>query len=76
MSCDFKRFEEDPTYPEDVKFIRKELEKSGTVYCSNKRLGELWRDFSDRLYDAGFLHPEPEFIEEFINFLDPLDSYY
>ena len=68
------REEEDPTYPEDVKYIRAEILASyGTLDCSNKKLGELWRDFSDR-YDAGFLSPSSVLIEEFVGWLDRHDD--
>ena len=62
--------EEDPTYPEDVKYIRAELESvHGTLECSNKKLGELWRDFSDT-YHACFLNPDNLFIKEFASWLE------
>ena len=61
--------EQDPTYPEDVKYIRAELESMyGTVECSNKKLGELWRDFSGT-YSAQFLDPSAYFIAEFASWL-------
>ena len=62
--------EEDPTYPEDVKYIRAELEaKHGVVECSNAKLGELWRDFSDT-YSASFLNPDTHFVAEFARWLE------
>ena len=66
--------EQDPTYPEDVRYIRAEISALyGTLDCSNKKLGELWRDFSDR-FDAGFLNPNAELIEEFVEWLDIHDD--
>lgn len=62
--------EEDPTYPVEVKYIRNELEsKYGTVECSNKKLGDLWRDFSDT-YSASFLIPDARFVSEFARWLE------
>ena len=72
MSKYFKPYntEEDPTYPEDVRYIRTELESEyGTVECSNLKLGELWRDFSDT-YHASFLNPDDQFIKEFASWLE------
>ena len=77
MSRYFKPYhknEEDPTYPEDVKRIRKGLESAyGVVKCSNAKLGELWRDFSDT-YSAGFLGPNDQLIEEFARWLEEEDD--
>lgn len=72
MSKYFKPYntEEDPLYPEDVKHIRVEIEsKYGTLDCSNKKLGELWRDFSDDIYFAGFVNPSDDTIKEFTDWL-------
>lgn len=62
---------EDPTYPEEVKCIRAGLESThGTVECSNAKLGELWRDFSDTYYSAGFMDPNAYLISEFASWLE------
>lgn len=74
MSKYFKLYhkdEEDPTYPEDVKYIRAELELAyGAVECSNAKLGELWRDFSNDVYSASFMNPSPLSIHEFASWLE------
>lgn len=68
----FKFFnkKEDPTYPEDVKYIRAELEKLGTVSCTDAELGQAWRDFSEECYCAGFLNPDEKYVAEFARWLD------
>lgn len=69
----FKFFnkKEDPTYPEDVKYIRAELEKLGEVNGTNYEIGQAWRDFSDECYCAGFLNPDKEkSVAEFARWLD------
>ena len=74
MSKYFKPYpknEEDPLYPEDIRHIRAEIEALyGKVKCSNKKLGELWRDFSDDVYDAYFLDANPMLILEFVRWLE------
>ncbi len=74
MSKYFKPYhksEEDPTYPEDVKYIRAEIEAVyGTVECSNLKLGELWRDFSYDNYRACFMNPNSQLIGEFAHWLE------
>ena len=72
MSKYFKRHEDNSTliYPEDIFFIRKTIEeKYGSLTCSNHKLDDLWRDFSDT-YSAGFLDPNENLIEEFTNWLE------
>ena len=60
---------EDPTYPEEVKYIREVVEsKYGKFNCTNAKIGDLWRDFSNE-YDACFLHPSDEWIERFAEWL-------
>lgn len=68
----FKFFnkKEESTYPEDVKYIRVELEKLGTVSCTDAELGQAWRDFSDECYCAGFLNPDERSVAEFARWLD------
>lgn len=77
MSKYFKPYikhEEDPTYPEDIKYIRAEIEAFyGTVECSNLKLGELWRDFSDKICSASFLYPNTTLIKEFVSWLETQD---
>lgn len=72
MSRYFKPYEEnedDPTYPEDVKIIRHTIENSfGKFDCTNCKIGELWRDFSED-YHASFLAPDWDFIKEFVEWL-------
>lgn len=72
MSRYFKPYEEnedDPTYPEDVQKIRQTIECSfGKFNCTNRKIGELWRDFSET-YHASFLIPEWDFIKEFVEWL-------
>ena len=74
MSKYFKPYEEneeDPIYPEDVKRIRQAIECSfGKFDCSNRKIGELWRDFSEECYSAGFLMPSWEPIKEFVEWLN------
>ena len=72
MSKYFKRYEDNSTltYPEDISFIRKTIkEKYGTLTCSNYKLEDLWRDFSET-YSAGFLDPDEYFIKEFVYWLE------
>lgn len=72
MSKYFKRYEDNRTltYPEDVFFIRNTIEEEyGTLTCSNHKLEDLWRDFSDT-YDTGFLYPNESLIEEFTCWLE------
>ena len=71
MSKYFKRYEDNTlTYPEDVSFIRKTIEeKYGILTCSNHKLENLWRKFSNT-YEAGFLIPSEELIEHFIYWLE------
>jgi len=73
MSRYFKPYEEnedDPTYPEDVRRIRQTIEYSfGKFDCTNRKIGELWRDFSEE-YSASFLIPEWNFIKEFVEWLE------
>ena len=73
MSKYFKPYEEnddDPTYPDDVREIRQIIEcRFGKFDCSNRKVGELWRDFSEECYEAGFLTPEWDFIKEFVEWL-------
>lgn len=77
MSIYLKRYEDNSTltYPEDIFFIRKVIEeKYGTLTCSNHKLEELWRDFSEEEYAAGFLSPNENFIEEFVYWLEWLQE--
>ena len=77
MSRYFKPYDrsEDPNYPEDVRHIRLEIEsKYGTLTCSNRKLGELWRNFSEEAYSAGFLDPNDKFIKEFSIWLQKSDD--
>lgn len=65
----YKENEDDPTYPEDVRKIRQTIECSfGRFDCTDRKIGELWRDFSET-YDAGFLMPGWELIKEFVEWL-------
>lgn len=68
----FKFFnkKEERTYPEDVKYIRAELEKLGEVNGTDHEIGQAWRDFSDECYCAGFLNPDKESVAEFARWLD------
>ena len=74
MSRYFKPYpksDEDTTYPEDIKYLRTEIEDHyGTLTCSNRKLGELWRDFSDEAYCASFLCINSEsLVREFVEWL-------
>lgn len=73
MSRYFKPYEEnedDPIYPKNVKMIRHNIENSfGKFDCTNRKIGELWRDFSEEKYSASFLIPEWHFIKEFVEWL-------
>lgn len=72
MSKYFKRYEDNSTliYPEDIAFIRKIIEEQyGVLSCSNRKLDDLWRDFSDT-YSAGFLDPNEKLIEYFTFWLE------
>jgi len=68
----FKFFnkEKECTYPEDVKYIRSELEKLGEVNGTDYEIGQAWRDFSDECYCASFLKPDEESVMEFAKWLD------
>ena len=68
----FKFFnkKEEPRYPEDVKYIRAELEKLGEVNGTDYEIGQAWRDFSEECYCASFLNPDNESIKYFAEWLD------
>ena len=68
----FKFFnkKEEPKYPEEVKYIRSELEKLGEVNGTDYEIGQAWRDFSEECYCAGFLNPDERSVSEFAKWLD------
>lgn len=43
-------------YPEDVKKIREYLEGIGTLNCTDRELSDLYDDFSDSVYSAGWMN--------------------
>ena len=66
----YEKNEDDPIYPEDVRMIRRTIENGfGKFDCTNRKIGELWRDFSEECYGAGFLMPSWEPIKEFVEWL-------
>lgn len=58
-------------YPEDIAFIRTEVEsKYGKLDCSDRKLEDLWRDYSDECWCAGFMSPDEAIVESFVDWLD------
>jgi hypothetical protein len=72
MSRYFTKF----THAENInlRFIRDYMEIHGSVNCTNSELEELWRDFSDERYDAQFLIPTENLVDEFIDYLENLED--
>jgi len=58
------------TYPKELDFIWEKICDIGTPLFYRKDLEEYWRDFSDEVYAAGFMNPDLNNIEEFINWLE------
>ena len=59
-------------YPEDLIKIRKYLNSIGTLDCTDEELDNAWRDFSDEWYSASWIHPERNFLETFVLYLEGL----
>ena len=74
MSKYFKRYEDIMPvlhYQDDVSYIRTEVEsKYGTLDCSDSKLEDLWRNYSDDAWCAGFMSPNEELIESFVDWLE------
>ena len=58
-------------YPEEIKYIREYMEQYGKINCSDNKLDELWRDYSN-CYSAIFLIPSEELINGFMDYLDEI----
>jgi len=56
-------------YPEDCQKIWDYLNDIGKPNFSRSSLESLWEDFSDIKYDAGFLGPDADNMEEFARWL-------
>lgn len=67
----FKRFEDfKPQYPEDIKAIREYLESVGELKCTDKELDDLWSEFSEDYYCAGWMTVTDKLLEQFADFLE------
>lgn len=70
----FKLYDEDErklSHPYDIAEIRKLFREIdlGTLTCNDFKLEELWGDFSDQKYSAGFLSPDRDLVVEFLIWL-------
>ena len=61
------------SYPEDMKIIEDYLKQKGyAINCKPEELEKLWYAFSER-YDAGWLSPNVEFLDFFIEYAKNID---
>lgn len=44
--------------------------KYGILDCSDYKLEDLWRDYSDEMWCAGFMSPDEAIVESFADWLD------
>lgn len=71
----FKRYENFTShYPEDLKQIRNYLEQIGILNCTDKKLDNLWRYFSDDKYSASWLDPTDDSLEHFAYWLEKYEE--
>lgn len=63
-----KRENFNPRYPDAMECIIEYIEGHGKLNVSYSYLEKLWEDFSDT-YAAGFLEPNTNFLEEFVQWL-------
>lgn len=57
------------TYSEDCQKIWDYINERGRVNFSRRHLEDIWRDFSDRRYSAGFMEPDEDTLEKFVYYL-------
>lgn len=62
------------TYPEDLDYIWEYLNKYGFPLFHRNKLEKMWRHFSDEKYSAGFMTPNDDIIQEFIDWLEDQDE--
>jgi hypothetical protein len=63
----------DFVYPEDMAQILKHLNENGVVLVSASTIEDLYSEFSDEKYSAGWMSITEERLEEFSDWLDELD---
>jgi len=68
-NTDFK-----PRYPEDFNKIKRYLEAVGTLNCTDEKLEELYAEFSEDKYAAGWLIIDHTILEEFANYLNNMEN--
>lgn len=59
-------------YPESAKKIIAYVRNRGLLFISEISVERLWEDFSD-IYSAGYLNPNEQFLEEFVDYLDNIE---
>ena len=60
-------------YPEEMAKILNHLNANGKLLVSAKTVENLYRDFSDELYCAGWMGINQKLLEEFADWLEKID---
>lgn len=60
-------------YPEDMKRILDYLSEHGTLHVSGSTVEEMYGDFSEDRYCAGWMSVDDDLLEEFADWLDEID---
>ena len=62
-------------HPEDMNLILNYLDKYGEILVDESTIENLYYDFSDEKYSAGWMHPNEQILYEFEEWINELDYY-
>lgn len=70
------KFDHEYEYPEDMKRILDYLNDHGDILVDGRVIEELYRDFSDYCYCAGWMCVDNHILEEFEEWLNNREVYF
>ena len=69
----YMRNENKFTFPEDMKLILNYLNAHGKILVSDSIIEDLYYDFSDEKYCAGWMYVDDQMLKEFEEWLNELE---